>query len=118
MAQNNLHITPDNITEWLASTGFIFPRTIAELARFEKLYADFKIDLSGCEVDPDVILGIKQKAKTISFDSKVQEAKEPQFRMAARNGDSNIPKHIMDKIKKNQDQRKQDDNGSEENKPE
>ena len=103
MAQNSLNITSDNITEWLASTGFIFPRTILELSRFEKLYGDVQIDLTGCEIDPDVILGIKQKANIISLSSSTEELKEPKFRMAARKNDSNIPKHILDQIKKNQD---------------
>ncbi len=118
MAQNSLNITPDNISEWLASTGFIFPRTILELTRFEKLYRDVQIDLTGCLIDPDVILGIKPKGNIVSFDSKLKESREPQFKMAARKGDSNIPKHIMDKIKKNQDKRKQDDPGSEKERPE
>ena len=117
MAQNNLNITSDNITEWLASTGFIFPRTIVELSRFEKLYGDVQIDLAGCEIDPDVILGIKPKANIISLNA-ISEEKEAKFKMAARKGDSNIPKNIMDKIKKNQDKRKQDDSGTEKEKPE
>jgi hypothetical protein len=118
MAQNNLNIKSDNITEWLASTGFIFPRTILELSRFEKLYGDVQIDLTGCDIDPDVILGIKPRASIISLGAGSEELKEPKFKMAARKGDSNIPKHIMDKIKKNQDKRKQDDSGTEKERPE
>ena len=118
MAQNNLNITSENISEWLASTGFIFPRTILELSRFEKLYGDVLIDFAGCEIDPDVILGIKPKTNIISLDIRNEELKEPKFKMAARKGDSNIPNHIMDKIKKNQDKRKQDDSGTEKEKPE
>ena len=118
MAQNKVHITSENITEWMASTGFLFPRTIVELTRFKKLYADVEENLSGCEIDPEVILGRKPRTRIISLQSPKSESSEPKFRMAARKGDSNIPKHIMDKIKKNQDNRKQDDSGTEKEKPE
>lgn len=113
MAQNKSHITPDNMTEWMASTGFMFPRTMRELMRFEKLYGDAEINLEGCQIDPEKILGRKGDADVIQFPQ--EEKKENiHFRMAARKGDANIPQHILDKIKKNQDQRKKDDDGSKE----
>ena len=105
MARNNLHITPDNVAEWMASTGFLFPRTLQELARFEKLYGDVEEDLKGCQVDPEEILRRRQGGNIISMEKKTETEKELKFRMAARKGDSSIPKHIMDKIKKNQDKR-------------
>jgi hypothetical protein len=100
-----------NVTEWMASTGFIFPRTVVELARFEKLYDGYQEDSTGFQIDPDVILGKKQRTAIISL-SPETEIDEPKFRMAARKGDAAVPKHIMDKIKKNQDKRKQDDPGA------
>ena len=114
MARNKSHITTDNITEWMASTGFIFPRTILELKRFEKLYNDVQIDLTGHQIDPEVILGRKTGSKVILMSSTSEMKEETHFRMAARKGDSNIPQYILDKIKKNQDKRKQDDNGGKE----
>ena len=42
MTQNKKHITPENITEWLASTGFLLPRNEVELERFEKLYGEIE----------------------------------------------------------------------------
>lgn len=118
MAQNNLHIKADNFTEWMASTGFLFPRTVLELSRFEKLYDDVQEDLSGSQVDPEVILGRKPKTKIISIKPKEEEQSSFTFRMVARKGEGNIPKHILDKIKKNQDKRNQDDNGPKKDKPE
>ncbi|HEY5746087.1 MAG TPA: hypothetical protein VIU12_08430 [Chryseolinea sp.] len=109
MAKNSPNVTPENVTEWLASTGFIFPRTLAELARFEKLHseiADEKLPAEG--FDPDVILGIKSRAKTVQLKPPAGEEETPRFRMAARKGDTNIADHIMDKIKKNQDSKKND----------
>jgi hypothetical protein len=111
MAQNKSHITPDNIGEWLGSTGFIFPRTIAELLRFEKLYSEAQINLEGCQIDPLKILA-KFDNKIVSF-SKPKAESQPSMRMAARKGNSAIPKHIMDKIIKNQVKSKGDDGGSE-----
>ena len=113
MAQNKSHITPDNMAEWLASTGFIFPRTMRELMRFEKLYGDVVINLEGSQIDPEKILGSTGPADVKQLPQEAKEGKI-HFRMAARKGDSNIPQHILDKIKKNQDQRKKDDDGSKE----
>lgn len=112
MAQNSLNITSENITEWLASTGFIFPRTVVELARFEKLYDEVVEDLRIGVVDPDVILGIKPRTASLPPNLQAGEIQDSFYRMAARKGDQNIPKHIMDKIKKNQEDKK-NDSGSE-----
>lgn len=38
MEEINNNITPENSAEWLASCGFIFPRTEKELACFDTLY--------------------------------------------------------------------------------
>lgn len=113
MAQNKSHITPDNMAEWMASTGFIFPRTMRELMRFEKLFSDVEINLEGSQVDPEKILDRNVSGNIIQLPKEENKEKE-HFKMAARKGDSNISQHILDKIKKNQDQRKKDDDGSKE----
>jgi len=46
----------NKITEWLCSTGFLFPRNEVELERFNLLYEDQNPELTGTEIDPDVIL--------------------------------------------------------------
>src|SRR5690606_21435080 len=100
MAQNKKHITPENITEWLSSTGFLFPRNGVELARFEKLYGDVDFGLTGKEIDPDKIInGTFKEKKILKMPDDIKEEINS-YRMAARNG-SELPKHIMDKIKKN-----------------
>jgi hypothetical protein len=105
MAQNKIHIDSDNITEWLASTGFIFPRTEAELDRFNKLYEESEIQIN--EPDIERIMNIdKQASKTRKPELEVIKEVET-FRMVARNGDS-LPPHILDKIKKNQIKKKDD----------
>ncbi|MBS1597324.1 MAG: hypothetical protein JST75_03805 [Bacteroidetes bacterium] len=117
MARNSLHITPDTMTEWMASTGFLFPRNELELARFEKLYAEVEEDLSNSLVDPEIILGRKTRTNIISIDGKIEAQNQPKYKMVARKGDSNIPQHIMDRIKANQDKKKKDDHGTEKDKP-
>ena len=112
MAANKSRITPDNIDEWMASTGIQFPRTILELKRFEKLHADIAINLEGCLVDPEVILGLKNRPDVISISVEIVNKPEIRFSMAARKGGSNIRQSILDKIKLNQEKRKQDDRGS------
>lgn len=106
-----MKITPDNITAWMASTGFIFPRTTSELRRFEKLYADIVIPEFEL-LDPEVILGIKT-SKGTPLDKPVQKpiATAP-LKMAARKGEKDIPQNILDKIKKNQQLNKGDANGA------
>lgn len=112
MAHDKKHITPENIDEWLSSTGFLFPRNELELARFEKLYGDSIEEVTGKEIDPDKIINDKaESVKIIHIKPNVNTDEFTEYRMVARNG-SNIPKHILEKMKKNQDGSKQDDNGS------
>ena len=108
MAQNKKHITPENITEWLSSTGFLFPRNEVELERFEKIYGEEDFGLTGNEIDPDKIINEDFKeVKVPKIPDNVKEEDIGQYRMAARNG-SGLPKHILDKIKKNQSKPRND----------
>lgn len=90
--------------EWLASTGFLFPTNELELARFEKLYAEEGLDMTGFKVDCDRILGKTLAAKIVRFEPEAKPENIASLKMVARKG-SNLPKHIQDKIKKNQDER-------------
>jgi len=112
MAQNKKDITPDNFNGWLRSTGFLLPANELELKRFEKLHSDFEHELDGSVIDPSSIInGIKPKSISIS---KVGQSIEEfsNFKMVARNG-TNLPSHILSKMKKNQDNSR-NDNGSKE----
>lgn len=112
MAQNKKHITPENITEWLSSTGFLFPRNEVELERFEKLYGEEDYGLTGKEIDPDKIIdGTFREKKILKMPDNVNKEEISPYRMAARNGNE-LPKHIMDKIKKNQSRPKDDNSAS------
>jgi len=108
MAQNKKHISSENITEWLSSTGFLVPRNEIELARFEKIHGDKDYGLTGRELDPErIINGLPFEKKNIPLVSDVAKKDFSEYRMAARNGNE-LPKHIMDKIKKNQSKPKSD----------
>lgn len=113
MAQNRKHITPENITEWLSSTGFLFPRNEVELERFEKLYSEDDFGLTGNEIDPDKIInGTFRETKIVKLPTDINQEEINSYRMVARNGNT-LPKHIMDKITKNQSKPKDDSSESE-----
>ena len=113
MTQNKKHITPENITEWLASTGFLFPRNEIELERFEKLFGDLDFGLKGNEIDPDKIIDDSfREEKILRMPEEINPDEVRQIRMVARKG-NNLPKHIMDKILKNQSKPKDDSPKSE-----
>jgi hypothetical protein len=113
MTQNKKHITPENITEWLASTGFLLPRNAIELERFEKLYGEIEYGLTGKEIDPDKIINNDFREKKNARIPDLFIGKDiNQYRMVARNG-KDLPKHIMDKIIKNQNKQKNDSSSSE-----
>ena len=103
-------MTIELMPEWLASTGFLFPTNELELARFEKLYAEETTDTVGFEVDCDKILGSSLTAKIVRFEPEAKAENITPLRMVARKG-ANLPKHIQDKIKKNQDERNGGTNG-------
>jgi hypothetical protein len=118
MAQNNQSITPENMTEWMACTGFLFPRNELELACFEILYKDTVIDLTDSLIDPEVILGRKPRpAVRMTFSKAPETFDMSPLRMVARKG-GELPQHILDKMKKNQQKHKDNDSGAEEKKPE
>jgi len=113
MAQNKKHITPENITEWLCSTGFLMPRNEIELERFEKLYGDIDFGLTGREIDPDKIIdGTFEHKKIVKIPDELKQDEVSAYRMAARNGNQ-LPKNILDKIKKNQSNLRNDSPTSE-----
>ena len=93
-------ISENNLREWLASTGNLFPGNKLELARFEKLYADFQYTLNEDCVDPLKIISGEFKPQRVG-DGKKDNGNTEELRMAARNM-GNIPEHIMNKLKKNQ----------------
>lgn len=112
MGTNKKHIAPEHLTEWLASTGFLFPTDEKELERFEKLFGDPNLNSEG-SINHERIL------KNVFDDEVIVKKLNPdasqdnrQLKMVARNG-GDVPKHILDRIIKNQQKVRGDDNGAE-----
>jgi len=112
MPQNKVHITPEQMPDWLASTGFLFPTNELQLARFEKLFADEVNELVDFEVDCEHILSGSLTVKILIFEPEAKPEDITPLKMVARKG-TNLPKHIQDKIKKNQDERNRNNGGPE-----
>ena len=111
MEQNKDHLSSDNITEWLASTGFLFPRNEQELSRFEKLYSELDEGISGNEIDPERIIRGETPSKIVDINKKdIPEPQIEKYKMVARNS-AVISKHILEKMKKNQDNHKSNNDG-------
>ncbi len=90
MGQSKKIVTEENFREWSASTGNLFPGNKLELARFEKLYADYEYNLEESCVDPFAIINDDYSPTAIKL--KLQQEHNSEFKMAARNLE-NIPEH-------------------------
>lgn len=112
MAQNKINISSDNLNEWLASVGYLFPSNEVEMDRFDALYKGEAEIVTDSDVSVERILN--GKVKSIPFTHTIQSESTSQFtqyRMAARKG-SDLPSHILDKIRKNQENSETNDSGS------
>lgn len=100
----------DKIQSWLAVSGIIFPRSIDEITLFNQLYKGYQFQNDPSLIDPDKIMHMtapieKKDVKKITL-SNLQQGIDEGLKMAAR-GKTDIPKEILEKMKKNQE--KQDD---------
>ena len=96
-------INNQNLEEWFRSAGFLFPTNELELARFNKLYADYDFKLKDASIDAKFIIeGNICSCETKVFSiGKVDEVKNEieELKMVARKGQG-VPKHILDKMTK------------------
>lgn len=104
MKTNNKNkINNQNLEEWFRSTGFLFPTNELELARFNKLYADYDFKLKDVSIDARLII----EGNVCSYVTKVLKIEEKDelnseiedLKMVARKGQE-VPKHILDKMTK------------------
>jgi len=106
MATNKKHIekmTFNNLNEWLSSTGFLYPTSELELARFNKLYADYDFKLKDAHIDIQAIFNdnVCVNVKSLLFiREEYMENEIQELRMAARKGSQNISQHIIEKMRK------------------
>lgn len=104
MRTNNKNkINNNNLEEWFRSTGFLFPTNELELARFNKLYADYDFKLKEVSIDAKSIIegnicSCETKVFSINIVNEVKNEIE-ELKMVARKG-QDIPQHILDKMTK------------------
>lgn len=96
-------ISEENLDDWLHSTGFLYPMNEQQLDRFNKLYDDYDFKLKDSVIDISSILNgsLRNKSKIISLDiSSDVKAEIENLKMVARKGQSGLPQHIIDKMRK------------------
>lgn len=100
----------ENITEWLSSTGFLFPSNEMELERFNKLYPD--VESGAIEYNINIERILSGNVRTLTIKPMLDNddvTKIRQYRMVARFGKSGeLPPNILDKIKKNEAKKNDD----------
>lgn len=98
-------VTESNLDDWLHSTGFLYPTNEKQLERFEKLYEDYNFKLKNASIDIASIINgtfLCSKSKVIPLNLDVDIKKEIEnIKMVARKGQNNLPKHIIEKMRKN-----------------
>lgn len=102
----------DELAHYLAMTGHIFPRTEMELKNAVKLHSDIDYEALANEVVAEDIWEAENprsyKVIEASFEDTQDEAVSSAWAMAAR-GNSKLSKETLDKIRKNQENKKGDD---------
>lgn len=100
LKKNSLNIKYSNLNHWIAICGYTLPQTEGDMARFDKLYADYQSQFSIDDLDFECIwnnenqFNRKPSAAVISLDFR-------QMKMAAR-GLSSLSEEIKQKIVANQ----------------
>lgn len=98
MSKDN-SLTPENLDDWLCSTGFLYPTNNIQLERFNKLYSDYEFKLKDARIDVhSIITGTNNKPSIIKNIIDINENDISELRMAARNGIENLPQDIIDKM--------------------
>lgn len=98
---NKNKINSQNLEEWFRSTGFLFPTNELELARFDKLYADYDFKLKDVSIDAQSIIEgnacsySTKSPRIVKLDELNNEIEG--LKMVARKGQE-VPKHILDKM--------------------
>lgn len=102
------NLTIDEFEIMLEATGYLPPSNEDELAFFDQMYEDYKPRTADRHVDVEAIVNgmcrfvsdsIHISDKTSSSNSDVSECADNRYSMAARNY-SNLPKNILDKMRK------------------
>lgn len=101
--KNNIFDNPDNVREWLCSTGYLFPSNELELARFNKLFVVPESRPSTVSIERILNNEARSFPDSDLFRKDNEQDIIDQFKMVARKGFEGIPDHIIKKMKGNQD---------------
>ena len=104
MERSKIFPSEESLIEWMASTGFLFPRSAVELDRFDKLHGkELQEDESDSTVSCDRVLF--ENARYFPEEENAIGREDltamSQYRMAARKG-GGLPEHILNKMLNNQ----------------
>jgi len=100
--KENNSINADRFDELLAIAGYTFPRNDNELEQFELLYKDYDFKLKEVRINPEDIINnsFKKQGKVFILRDKEEQQDINELRIAARKGSEQIPKLILDKMKR------------------
>lgn len=98
----NNNINADRFDELLSIAGYIYPRNDNELEQFELLYKDYDFKLKNVRVNPEEIINqsYKKQGKVLKLRNDEEQQDINELRIAARKGNEQIPKSILDKMKR------------------
>lgn len=107
MGKNRIDINAENLNEWLAPLGYLFPKNSWELEQFEILHGKYDYKLINNPIDVDAIIEGRIQSKAIEQIPLFEEEENSfqQLRMAARKGEA-VPKEILEKMKRNQEKKR------------
>ncbi|WP_262249875.1 hypothetical protein [Parapedobacter soli] len=102
MAQkSNIFGNLEVVTEWLCSTGYLFPRTETELNRFDKLFSDVQVINSTVSLERILNNAVRSFPIIDIFRMQSEQDVTDEFRMVARKGLEGLPDHILKKMAEN-----------------
>ena len=107
MGKNRIEMNAENLTEWLAPLGYLFPKNSWELRQFEILHGNYDYKLIDKSIDVDAITEGRVQSKSIGQIPLLEEEENSfqQLRMAARKGEA-VPEEILEKMKRNQEKKR------------
>lgn len=100
--KSNIFDNPNKVTEWLCSTGYLFPSNEIELFRFDKLFPKEEIQDSTVSIDRILGNNVRQFPETDIFKNESEQEIIDELKMVARNGLEGLPDHIIRKMQDNQ----------------
>ena len=107
MGKNSIEMKAENLNEWLAPLGYLFPKNSWELRQFEILHDSYDYKLIDKSVNVDAIIEGRVQSKSIGQIPLLEDEENSiqQLRMAARKGEA-VPEDILKKMKRNQEKKR------------